>query len=124
MAIVGAQGVGLGDVTVELRDLRIRGGYTNTPGGLGGGLLLARATATLKRVLVTENFAQNGGGIGIHDSLAELTLIDTSVKANDAFTGGGVYIDGGKLIIGSGSGVAGNTSNDCFSINDGSGCPA
>ncbi|MFN8677491.1 MAG: hypothetical protein U0Z70_14040 [Thermomicrobiales bacterium] len=124
VAIVGAEGVGLGDVTVELRDLRIRGGYTNTPGGLGGGILLARATATLKRVLVTGNFAQLGGGVGIHDSLAELTLINTSVKSNDAFTGGGVYIDGGKLTVGSGSGVAGNTPNDCVSFNGGSGCPA
>lgn len=84
----------------------------------------AIATATLKRVLVTDNFAQLGGGVGIHDSLAQLTLIDTSVTGNDAGSGGGVFIDCGKLIVGSGSTVEASTPPQCIAINGGTGCPA
>ena len=124
VAIVGPENPVNGAPVVELRDLTVQRGHNISFGGVGGGVLVARATATLTRVIVTSNYANSGGGIFIHDAQAHVTLDDSLVTANDSFNTGGVFIDGGTLSLTGTSEVRDNTPPQCFTANGGSGCPA
>ncbi len=72
--------------TVTLRGLTVTGGRST--GSWGAGLSIAGipapATVTLDGVTVTDNIATNAGGGGIYASNATLTLLDSTVSANQA----------------------------------------
>ena len=110
-------------VDVELRDLAVKGGNTIANQGRAGGILVARATATLRRVKVTGNTAFFGGGIALNDDQTHLALINTLVTQNTATgTGGGIYNDGGSLSVDGDSSVSDNTPNQCVYGSGGTGC--
>jgi hypothetical protein len=80
------EGVIESDGDITVEDVTITGG--DSP-GLGGGISADTADVTLVRSTVRGNEASTGGGVGaIH-----ATLIDSTVSGNTASTAGGVWAD-------------------------------
>lgn len=64
----------------------------------GGGAHLSNTTATVERC----EFLGNGGGLeggAVRTHLANLTMVDCVLEANDAYHGGGLMIDDGTVVI-------------------------
>ncbi len=63
-----------------------------TGGGIGGGIAHWGGEMTLRRVVLSENRAQLGGGIYLQDSFpaAKLVIEDSSIESNLSFMGAGV----------------------------------
>ena len=71
-----------------------------------GGIEATGGTTLVKDSLIENNRSVYGGGI---DSLSQLTLINTTVRANEAITGGG--LDVGGVVVISASQVYSNTAD-------------
>ena len=73
--------------------------FTDNTAVENGGAILARAgNLSLKNVTITDNTAQNGGGI-FNDG--NLSLVGVTVTGNEALNnGGGVYFNNGTLSLG------------------------
>ncbi|KPK10515.1 MAG: hypothetical protein AMJ68_08925 [Acidithiobacillales bacterium SG8_45] len=115
--------------SITIRDLTIRGGnpVSGIGGGEGGGLRMrAAGNVTLERVIIANNSATTGTGVGggIYQSAGTLDLTNGTIVGrvnfsgtvsygapNDADFGGGVYLDGGTLNATDAS-VAANTSTN------------
>ena len=102
-------------VTATMRDLKISGGYaypfSGVPGPFDGGAVKNDGQLTLDQVLLTGNFALNGGAVSQTTAAAALTILDSTISDNSSVgPGGGVYITAGTGRIES-STVAGNFSN-------------
>ena len=101
---------------VEFRNLAVTGGNCIVTGG--GLYVLGTGRLTLTDVTVADNRAAgtlpkpNGGGIANEGTL---TLAgQTKVTQNSAEgTGGGVFNDGGTVLLQGAASVTGNTPNDC-----------
>ncbi|MEK7321650.1 MAG: choice-of-anchor Q domain-containing protein [Pseudomonadota bacterium] len=129
----------LGGATVNISGVTIKNGYINN--SVGGGLYNANGTVTLDHVMISDNIADNLGGLnnagtggGIFNS-GTLTLTASTISGNAAETqsqgigGGGIYNEAtlrvedsnisGNHANGSGAGGGGlqNTGGTGLSIN-------
>jgi hypothetical protein len=88
--------------TTTLNDLTVRNGKTTGRGfaNLGGGIYVG-SVAVLTRVLVTDNTADpNNFGGGIEADIgSEVTLIDSTVKDNQAGSSGGIDMAQSKVSL-------------------------
>ena len=80
----------------------------NADNGLGGGLCLAGAgNATLTNVEISENTANNGGGVRINGSAS---FVNTTITENTANNGGGVDVKTGATATFNNATIAGNVA--------------
>ncbi|MFJ8112962.1 hypothetical protein [Streptomyces sp. NPDC096132] len=94
---------------LTLNSINVRGGHLH--GNDGGGIQVdgVGSTLTVQSGSVTENFANQGGGIDISNS-ASATLNSTLVSGNEAIgTGGGISHTGARLTVNS-TRIQGNTA--------------
>ncbi|GAB4278257.1 MAG: hypothetical protein Fur0025_04680 [Oscillatoriaceae cyanobacterium] len=78
-------------------------------GGEGGGIYVESGTVTITDSEISGNTAaEDGGGIYVYDSTANVTIINTLFTGNNAKYGGGVYVQDGNVTI-TGSTFTGNT---------------
>ena len=77
-----------GDVSPTIEGLRITGGDA---AGLGGGVYVITATATISNNQIFGNSAGSGGGLYLYSSAA--TLDRNTIISNTAWQGGGLYLD-------------------------------
>ncbi|MHB8646681.1 MAG: choice-of-anchor Q domain-containing protein [Thermomicrobiales bacterium] len=97
---------------VMLNDVAIRNGNRPGNQHAGGGIaVVGYAVITLNNCVVSGNTAIGGSGGGIDLGIAggQLTLNDSMVSNNFANIGGGISMSGGKLIA-IGSTISGNTA--------------
>ena len=91
---------------VQFENLTIQNGNVTTSLLGGGGILNEVGDLTLKKVILQSNTTTAvGGGM---DNAATVTLIDTTVKENEADDGGGIF-NGGTLLLYNSS-LYGNTA--------------
>ena len=102
-------------IEVTLTGLTIKNGSMINNAGWGAGLAVGNmARVRLDRVTVVNNeTAENGGGIYV-DDLSTLELVHSTVSANTAAVGGGIY-NGGDLTI-LASTISGNTGESAGGI--------
>lgn len=90
-------------VPVTLKGLTIKNGRSLT-GGAAGISVSNGAVLTLDHTTVADNMAVGtagqGGGISVSSSSA-LTVINSTVTGNEAYTGGGIFVNGSVEIIAS-----------------------
>jgi hypothetical protein len=112
-----------GSPTIRLTDLRLVDGRVTGGIALGGGILHAGGTLTLRRVTIAENVVEASGGVattalggGIYSQGGAVRLIGCSVRGNvaraltgSAGAGGGGIAKTGTLIL-EGTRVTGNRS--------------
>jgi hypothetical protein len=89
-------GITAARMNVTLADLTLQGGDAGaaTSGNgenRGGGIVSIRGNVTLRRVLITDNEAQFGGGISSFADGA-LKMKGTTISGNNAGEGGGIHI--------------------------------
>jgi hypothetical protein len=126
----------LGDRTVALNSLQIRDGFVfdlgggilnagnltlnrctlsgNTSGDVGGGIASPGGALTLNQCTLTGNgvvsFGTGGGAISFGGAGGTLTVNQSTLSANIAPLGGGIYQGGGSLAVGN-SIIAGNSQD-------------
>jgi putative cofactor-binding repeat protein len=115
--ILDAQGRGrviyiTGDISSTVEGLRIAGGNGSSDYpvglGIGGGVYIINAAATLKGCQVYSNTAEWEGG-GIYLNRSPSTLIGNIFTGNSAQEGGGVYLEFSDATV-SGNIIQGNTA--------------
>lgn len=80
--------------TVVLEDLVLKGGYSTN---FGGGIYVGyTGVLTMKNCTISENTAQNGGGIY---QTANATLTDCTFSSNNATNGKALYLQDGTLNV-------------------------
>ncbi|MEM6732520.1 MAG: DUF1565 domain-containing protein, partial [Myxococcota bacterium] len=84
----------IGANNAELRDLTIRGGNDRSTVGYGGGLLIESGSMIVDTCLITNNRADNGGGIGMLPGTA-LLIRDSQVDLSRG--GAGIFADQARL---------------------------
>jgi hypothetical protein len=83
--------------TLKLVGLVVRGGFFRFPNPAGGGIF-NEGTLLVKRSMVTENTAVDGGGIA---NFGDATIWDSTIEHNGNYRGGNIYNAGTLLVKGS-----------------------
>ncbi|MBA3534879.1 MAG: right-handed parallel beta-helix repeat-containing protein, partial [Ardenticatenales bacterium] len=104
-SILNAGGTGralyiVGDeVKPEIFGVHLIGGNASAAGmnGLGGGVYVISATATISNVQIYNNVALSGGGTYLHGSPS--TIRGSTIKNNTATSGAGIYISATDALI-------------------------
>lgn len=91
----------------------------NTATGLGGGLAIVGAQATIEGTSITGNNALRGGGIVLGGSTVTLDSASSITENTATNLGGGIFLDSGSVQL-NGANLSGNTPDDC----GGAGCCA
>ena len=105
--------------SVVISGLQITGGNVSTgsncPANCGGGILISDgAWPTLNNVTISGNRASNGGGLYINQTgqaTGPVMIGSSRIISNSAFdSGGGLYLDLGKVMLTEGTSIADNTA--------------
>ena len=81
--------------SVTITDSILSGNFSNL---VGGGIGLEDSTLTLQGCQLTDNAADDYGGMAFIDADSALTLIDSTIEDNDAgYDGAAIYGTGGTI---------------------------
>jgi len=111
-------GVAVAESSAVIEDSLI---MRNTATSVNGGGILNEGQLVLRRTKVTENQADQGGGI-YNEAIGTTSLFSTKIVKNIAVTdGGGIFNDGGTVNLNTATGtiVVKNRPNNCVNV---SGC--